>query len=269
MSLLQDPNLTSIFILENLLLKNTQNSSSIKFATTNSHGYLTVYEWNKNTNEVKKLKQFLVDLDGLTTGCQITMISDYNNPSKLPNFYQGECIAVSSKSNLIHLFSVQLGITVKTFIAHDDYIFQLLFLINDMKLISVSEDRVIKLWDIRTDIAAPVSIPNKPFKPKFHDFEDNPLCLMDHRADIVSVDFNKSIEKPRLASLDRSGKLLIYNLKPWKESEIEKIVLSLNLGLTDLVLQCRLVFHHEESSCKLGIDRVSQTEVTGCLLIIN
>ena len=63
------------------------------------------------------------------------------------------------------------GEVLNKFYGHDDWVNSLMYY--EKKLISVSDDQTIKLWDMRQAVTK---------------FEDNPITIFDHRSKIIAVD---------------------------------------------------------------------------------
>lgn len=128
----------------------------------------------------------------MTAACQVRLIGEDKQQ------ISGEHLACANFLNDIYLFSLEDGAIQKVFYAHDDYIKGLLF-IKD-KLVSYSKDMTIKIWNLAVSV-------------KSNLYEDNPIILFDHEADIISCDILRTDEMNHLlASIDSNGIILIRNI---------------------------------------------------------
>ena len=69
----------------------------------------------------------------------------------------------------------------------------------EAKLVSVSQDTTIKIWDLYQPVSA-------GFK-QGEEYEDTAVVIFDHQAPIVSADVLRLDGRAKLASIDESGAL--------------------------------------------------------------
>lgn len=131
------------------------------------------------------------------------LVQRYQNNK--PEYVPGDSIACANLANDIFLYSFDKGYILNQFYAHDDYIIGLLFA--ETKLISYSLDQTIKIWPLKHEV---VNMKKQ--------YEDNPITLFDHEAQILTADVLKSSswkkgELNYLASLDVEGTIFIHDVK--------------------------------------------------------
>lgn len=84
-------------------------------------------------------------------------------------------------------------------------------------MISASDDKTIKFWDLGQPLEA--------VKKKW----DHPIVLMKHASPLIGIDTINHQFNPRLLSLDQSGLLLFYSLKSFNEGDIDVVQRRLKL----------------------------------------
>ena len=116
---------------------------------------------------------------GIVNACQVSLIDKFKQGNQ-PSYVTGDCIAYSTILGDICLFNITTGVQLHYFYAHDDLITGLAYF--DHKLVSVSKDQTIKLWDLRQPL-------NSQDSKNF--MVNNQIVLFDHTAPIVGVDILK------------------------------------------------------------------------------
>jgi len=195
-------------------------SSKVLIAITTSKGYIKLYEISEKQADCVLKKSHFLCSQSISAACQVRLVQSVHNNS--PVFLPGDQIACANLANDIFLYSFEKGYVLNQFYAHDDFVIGMLFL--DTKLISYSLDQTIKVWDLKY-----------PVVNEKHSYEDYPLTIFDHEAQILSADVLKTEQKHHLlASIDVSGTIYIRNIKGLRDIDIETVMYKFEVPINQL-----------------------------------
>ena len=121
----------------------------VKVLLTDSLGMCYLYEYRQRSKDFLLLKQAQVSRYDITAAVQINIFEMRGNT---PFYESQDCFALAALNNDIHIYGfvagkMKEGKLMYSFYAHDALITCLLY--HDYKLISISDDQTIKVWDLK------------------------------------------------------------------------------------------------------------------------